>query len=1163
MLFQVEPLKEELMDAGMIPSPSSELGDAGEPQTVLGRENPHGQTLNFSPAPQSDALCAQHGGGEQPENRWAGGPSPPEERGSMEDAGHGMDSSWATSDGPQRCCDSMPSEASLKTHSNPIGFAEEEKESQDPIGHTEKEEEKVEEGKREKEELENESTFARPVDLAFSERGDVELVNSAPPRDFGIPGDGPMSIPTASVSPCENGSVPAPSGGTGAGPQGLSGDAALSLSALQESWGTLATPSAETDGVGLAHADGPVSVLPLSPVLSLVRGVTVTSSCRSASEMLRDGLEQKDEDRAPSAETRGLAGSKTACTTGPESPRGQEPFLTHSPDASSVCFDGGADVGAALGDQVATALLQALLQTPPRSGPGGSLSQRCAGDVSTELTLLNAGESHPDQNEVLEQGQHGSPANHTDVLDEPSGACDGQGFAFSCVAWARGSDTEAITDVCLGAEKPPSSNEMSVVDAPQELKTSLCDLLESGSSSSMREKEPVGDVSPLTVAQHQQSSPNSPSLPSPHQDPSPHGTAADPHCCLLEQSEQEPDLCPHGKSCKTVAAVKESVAAENPALDGSLKPECAEGVKKDLGLCHAEPAESSPLDMLTPGEPGSRPCSPLRGHKAEPDPVFGTGPKMSPTRAPDAAPSSSCMGQLPSDADSRCACPGSPEECEGGSSIPPTTPASFGAGEFMPVGEPASLCSQDDSAVLADPNCADEELEEGEIPVQSMPTSLLRADTGESLEVSDTGDILDVLLKAKRFRSTEKCVGLSWEDPSYRSSSSDSDWEKHLGRTAHPLLIPRGCHCSRSMGATRTDCNSSSSMSSGCSEGCSEEWGSLSTEEGCWWPTSQWNTSSRHMPPYVNITDSWGISRDYLNFTVTTKCPGRIGSSQGQTHLLESLMGTSRGFEEITQHTMDMEHLRFHYELKQILRSGTPPISTSIFPRDCSPQPSSVRGAPAPHSLRSRSPLQVTILPSDTRPRGLKSHQQYSHHRDSSHCTPSWDTCWWQKSRASSPNRGCAAPFHLSKLKYENKLKDSRGDISVILDEYAEFNRVMLSKVDTEGESRGKGLAHGETVSARRCTSLPRRTAAFEDVITELCSTLQFRLRSVAEEACRQPGMFYLVETGEEPFFARVKVMVGWGWEALGSKPRAEGELLRLDQVQHQPLVTVPIKACP
>ena len=91
VLFQVEPLKEELMDAGMTPRPSNELGDAGEPQAVLGRENPHGQTLNFSPAPQSDSLCAQHGGGEQPESRWAtcsgGGPSP-EERGSKKDEEH-------------------------------------------------------------------------------------------------------------------------------------------------------------------------------------------------------------------------------------------------------------------------------------------------------------------------------------------------------------------------------------------------------------------------------------------------------------------------------------------------------------------------------------------------------------------------------------------------------------------------------------------------------------------------------------------------------------------------------------------------------------------------------------------------------------------------------------------------------------------------------------------------------------------------------------------------------------------------------------------------------------------------------------------------------------------------------------------------------------------
>ncbi|XP_065597011.1 protein TASOR 2 [Cyrtonyx montezumae] len=1091
----VEPPKEELMDARITPSPSNEFGDAGEPRAVLGRENPHGQTLNFSPAPQSDALGAQHEGGEQPESRWAvwsgGGPSPPEERGSVADAGHGMDSSWATSS-----CDSRPSPASLKTHSNPIGFSEEEGESKDP--HAEKEEEGVEEGKREKEDSENESTIARPVDSAFTERDDGELVNSAPPKDSGIPGDGPVPIPTASAFPCENGSTPALSGGTGTGPQGLHSDAALSMGTLQEPWGAVATPGAETS---LA-----VSVLPWSSDLSLVRGVTVTSSCPSASEMLGDGLEQKDEDRAPSAETWLLAGNKAACTAVPESQYDRGPFLTLSSDPNSNSFDGESDVEAAPEDQVTTALLQPSLKSVLRE----SLSQRGGGSANAELTLPSADESHRDGDEVLEEQRVSPSADHTDVMDEPTGDCEG--FASSCAAWAGGCDTEVSTDVFLSVQKPPRNNETSTADAPQELKTSVCN-----SSSSMREGVPAGDKPPLTGAEHQQSSPNSPSLPSPHRDPSPHGVAADPCCCSLEQSKQEPDLCPPGKLCK-------KVAAESPALDGSLKPGCAEGVKKDLGLCHAVPAKSSPLGVLTSGEAGSRPCSPLHGHETEPDLIFGVDPKRSPTPAPDAAPSSSCVGQLPPDAD-----PGIPEECEGSSSIPPASPTLFGAGElFMPMGEPGSLCSQGESAVSADPRCADIELEEGEIPVFPNPTSLLHADSGESLGLSNTGDILDTLLKAKHFSSTENCVGLSSEDPSYRSSSSDSVWEKHLGRTAHPFLSPKGCHCVRSVGAARTDCDSSSSVSS-------DEWGSLSAEEeSCWWPTSPWDASSRQVPPYVNITDSRGISRDYLNFTVTTKCPSRMGCPQpsgrrspgpGQAHLLESLMGTWRGFEEITQHTLDMEHLRFRYKLEQILRSGTPPLSTScsIFPRDCCPQASSVRGAPAPHSLRSRSPLQVTILSSSTWPRGLRSHQQRSHRWDPSQPAPSWDTHWQQRSRASSPDRGCVAPFHLSKLRYKNKLKDSRGDISVILDEYAEFNRVMLSRVDVGVESRGKGLAHREDGGTRSSVSLPRGTAAFEDVIAELCSTLHLRLRSVAEEACRQPGMFYLVETGEEPFFARVK----------------------------------------
>ncbi|NXI65902.1 F208B protein, partial [Anseranas semipalmata] len=1146
-----KPSREGLMDVAITPTPSNELSDASKPPAVLGRENPHNQALNFSTAPQSDTPCAQHGHGEQPESGCAagsgGGPGPPEERGSMGDAGHGTevkDSSWATSNTPPCACHSMPLEASPR-RAKPDGLDGEGRESQDPLGHPEIEEEEVEEGKIEEEDSGNESMIVGR----------------------------------------------------------LSGDTALSLGMLQEPWGALATPSAETNGVGLAHPASPADVgdsrlmLPLSFDPSLVCGaqpgsvptVAVTGNIGAAGETLGDGLEQKDEDRAPSAETWVLAGKKAAGTAGLESPCGQGPSLTLSPDSSSVCLaspDAATDVGAAPEDQVATA----LSQSPSRRSPGGSdcLSQGCGGDICADLTSLSTGESNQDRNKVLVEGQCSSPsANHTDVLDESSGAGDGQGFAFNCTAWAGDSVARVNADMCLGAEGSPGSNEGNpsmVADAPQELETSLHDLLESDSFSSMREGEPPGDKTAPPVAQHQQSSPNSLSLHTrtgsaptspPAQDPSPHSADADVHHCLLEQSEQGPVLCPCGKPCEQVAAAELSVAAESPAAppapDGSLKPGCAEEVRKDTGLCQTEPAENCPLGVLMPGELGSMPCSPPHSHKAglrstEPDSVLGVHPDTSLAHAPDGAPRSCCVGQLPPATCHGCASPGAQaaeaagsheeepvlrEESEGGSSIPLASPASSSAGElFVPLGEPRSVCGQgeyeaEEPGVLADPHHADVEVEEGEIPVLPFPTLLLRAcrDSGESPGLSDTGDIPDALLRAKQFPSTDRCVGLSLADLSSESYSSDSDQE-YFGRTARPLLAPRGCCSTRSVGAVdaRTD-GDSSSVSSERTGGCSEDWGSLSVEEGCWWAERGWpiglgRAGSRHVPPYVNITDSQGISKDYLNFTVTKKCQGRMGNLQpserdspcmGQSHLLRSLMGTWRGFEEITQHTLDMEHLRFHYKLKQILRSGKPPLSTSksIFPKDCSPQAMSetspVQEAPAPLSPRSRSPLQVTILPSDTWPGGLDWHRQRSQHRDPSLCTP-----WHERGRARSrpPHQGCAAPFHLGKLKYENKLKDLRGDISVILDEYTEFNRLMLSRVEAGSEGGGQGPAHREATSGRTCVSLPGRAAAFEDMIADLCSTLRFRLCSVAKEACGRPGMFYLVETGEEPFFARVKTLL-------------------------------------
>ncbi|XP_074937868.1 protein TASOR 2 isoform X2 [Phalacrocorax aristotelis] len=1164
--------KEELPDATVAPSPSDELGNAGKPPAALGRESPHSQGPSSNIAPWSDAPSPLSGRGEQQENGWAagsgGGPGPPEERTNMGDAGQCMeveDSSWAT--------------------------VEEGRESQDSFGHPQKEEEEVEEGKKEKEDSEYESTILGPVDLAFSESRDADMehehseqkpVDSALPMDFGLPEEHPVPSPTALATSCPGRSAPVLSDGTGTGSQGLPGEMAPSLD-TQEPWEALTSLGAETNSVGLAHAASPADVGSpcdcglMLPDPSLVCGAQpdgITGNVGPAGETLRDKLEQEDKDCVPSAETWAPAGSKAAGTAGLESPCGQGLSLTSSPDSSSVCLtslDRGTDPGAAQEDQEAMASIQSPSQSDMRER--SCLSQRCGGNVYADLTLLSTGESNQGGNKFFVEEQCSSPsANKMDVLDESSGASDGQGFAFDHAALAGDSQAGESDDVCLSAENSPGSNEANtgmVTNLLQEPETSPPEFLES-EPSSVRERMSSMKEHP----RQQQSSPDSQSPPAragsasasaPQQDPVPRGGDTDSPHHLLEQSEQGLVLCQHGKMCEQVCAAEVSVAARSP--DGSLKPRCKEQVKKDTGPWYGEPVESSPVDVLVPGDPGSMPPPSPHGHKAglhntKPDSVLGVHPKtLSPGTSP--TPWSCCVGTCP-----RCASPGGqavnavgsceeepipPEDSEGKSSILLASPASFSDGElFMPLCEPQSVCNRQQEAegsdTSADLHHASMEVGEGEIPTLPflmLPLHAHRGFSGDSLELSDTEDIADVLPRAEQHPSKDRCVGLTSEDL-FETFSSDSDQE-YSGGTSRSLLTAGRSYSRKSVDAegTRTNCNSPSA-SSVRREGCGEDWGSLGTAGGCSWAERSWligpgETSSGHIPPYVNIRDSQGITKDYQNFAVTKKCRERMGNLQSskrgnhrarQSYLLRSLMGTWRGFEEITQHTLDMEHLRFHYKLKQILKNRKTPFSTSksIFPKDFSPQVKSetlpVREARVPLSPRSRSPLQVTILPSDSWPSRLGWHR-----RSSCHGNPHtlWqDTLCDRRSRATSQtqSQGCAAPFHLSKLRYDNKLKDLQGDITAILDEYAEFNRVMLSRADAGSEGEGPVPEHGEAVSEWTCMSLPRRMAAFEEMITDLCSALRFRLCSVAKEACSRTGMFYLVETGKDPFFARVKSLL-------------------------------------
>ncbi|KAM9389312.1 protein TASOR 2 [Phaethornis superciliosus] len=839
-------------------------------------------------------------------------------------------------------------------------------------------------------------------------------------------------------------------------------------------------------------------------------------------------LEQKDNVWVPSAESCTASGSEAPGAAVLESPSSQGLSPIFSPDSSSVCLtslDGLTESGVAPKDQEA----MGRIQSPSQNDLGRSLSQRSGGDVCADLNLLSSGDPNQEGDKVLMEKEGSIPStNPRDVLEESSGAGGVQGFIFDFTALADDSEAGESDDLCLVLEESPRSDKMNVemvAVTPQEKpETSLDHLLESEPSSWVREELFATKEHPKNTP----SSPNSPSPPPhgdsapspPQQDLLPHGGDTVPLPKLSQQSKVGAALCHHGKSSQQGAAAESSLA-------GSLKPKCAKKLGKDPGWCHGEAAEPSPTNVPPPGDLRLVPPSPcgLRTalHSPEPNSAFGVHLQIL----------SPAVNPAPDDSPGSCPSPGSsagsqekelnlPEDLEGGSSVPLASPASFPAEDLeLAEGKQEEFLGLHHSS-----------MEVGEEGIPPLPTPMTLSDphrgfSGESPELGDTEDIPGVFPRAKHL------PGLANSAELLESFSSDSE-EEYLRGTSGVLQTARSSSTTDA-GGVRTLCDISCSSLEQL-EGCSEHW-------RCPWAEhtqsiSPGQGSSSHIPPYINIRDKQGVLKDYHNFVVTRKSQGKMEKLQaskrhwrGQSHLLRSLMRTWMDFEEITQHTLDMECLRFHYKLKETLRSGPPPFSTSksIFPKDFPPQGMSPgREDPTPLSPGSRSPLQVTILPSNTWLSRLSWQGQSRCCGD--RCAPWQDTTLCDKksrTRPQNPSQSHPDPFHLSKLRYPKNLKDSWGDISLILDECAELHRVMLGRA--EAEIKGEGVVPTpRKVPGEEGTrvSLPGKVAALEEMMLELGRTLRFRLHGVAKEAMGHPGIFYLVETSQEPFFARVKTLL-------------------------------------
>ncbi|XP_059519375.1 protein TASOR 2 isoform X4 [Myotis daubentonii] len=296
----------------------------------------------------------------------------------------------------------------------------------------------------------------------------------------------------------------------------------------------------------------------------------------------------------------------------------------------------------------------------------------------------------------------------------------------------------------------------------------------------------------------------------------------------------------------------------------------------------------------------------------------------------------------------------------------------------------------------------------------------------------------------------------------------------------------------------------------------------------------------KSVPCYIQIRDLHGIPRTYTNFTITKEVKGTKRTLHGLRRqrnftakhgLLSSWTNTWQIEDNLTQNTLDLEYLRFQQKLKQIVKKGDSqlsPSSTNDFLKKPSlqiaseafPLPKTSESSVLHPPSQSKSTLLVTIMHSDSRPQSQHPRRHRSSKLDSSSF---WkERCDRRRNHLTNSKRNQTVSFHLNKLKYNSTLKESRNDISLILNEYAEFNKVVMNGNQVSLRVKESNVGSGEATSQEMYSS-PRRSASYEDMITDLCNSLRVKLKSVVKEACKSTFLFYLVETEDKSFFVRTK----------------------------------------
>ncbi|XP_037839226.2 protein TASOR 2 isoform X5 [Chlorocebus sabaeus] len=432
---------------------------------------------------------------------------------------------------------------------------------------------------------------------------------------------------------------------------------------------------------------------------------------------------------------------------------------------------------------------------------------------------------------------------------------------------------------------------------------------------------------------------------------------------------------------------------------------------------------------------------------------------------------------------------------------------------------------------------------------ESFDTSVCGIST-EHIEIENSGEGLRAQAGSETLGRDTEVSGNS--DMHYELLSGDSDLDL-LGDCRNPKCdledscTLRGSYTRKKEDVPTDGCESSLNFRNNQGDwGCSSQVPGMemSLPPGHW--TTRVKKEEKCVPPYVQIRDLHGILRTYANFSVTKELKDTMRTSHSlrrhpsftaNCDLPSSWTSTWQVADDLTQNTLDLEYLRFAHKLKQTIKNGDSQhsaSSASVFPKELPTQMSigafpltTISEASILHPApRSRSPLLVTVVESDPRPQGQPRRGYTASNLDNS---SSWRERGSHNRDLTNSQRNQTVSFHLNKLKYNSTLKESRNDISLILNEYAEFNKVMKNSNQVIFQDKELNDASGEATAQVMYLPFPGRSISFEDIIIDLCTNLHIKLRSVVKEACKSTFLFYLVETEDKSFFVRTKNLLRKG----------------------------------